>query len=128
MVEASAAHVVAAPTAADTHRDLAAIAEINRLMYRQPTPREVLATTAAEIGKHLGVTRCMVAVGAAGEGAQLTAEYSHRGSAQAGAAQIATIAGLISKVSPDALGGIELQAATTPALRDLGLDRRWEWC
>src|SRR5580698_5223551 len=32
----------AAPTAAETHRDLAAIAEINRLMYRQPTPREVL--------------------------------------------------------------------------------------
>ena len=122
MVEASAAHVVAAPTAAETHRDLAAIAEINRLMYRQPTPREVLSTTAAEIGKHLGVMRCMVAVGAAGEGAQLTAEYSKGGAAQAGAAQIATIAGLISKASPDALGGIELQASTTPALRELGLE------
>jgi diguanylate cyclase (GGDEF)-like protein len=121
-VEAPVVHVAAAPTAAETHRDLAAIAEINRLMYRQPTPREVLSTTAAEIGKHLGVMRCMVAVGAAGEGAQLTAEYSKGGAAQAGAAQIATIAGLISKASPDALGGIELQASTTPALRELGLE------
>ncbi|MDE3110340.1 MAG: tetratricopeptide repeat protein, partial [Acidobacteriota bacterium] len=37
---------------AETHRDLAAIAEINRLLYRQSTPREILAATAAEIGKH----------------------------------------------------------------------------
>ena len=44
---------VAAPVPAETHRDLAAIAEINRLMYRQSTPRELLATTAAEIGKYL---------------------------------------------------------------------------
>jgi diguanylate cyclase (GGDEF)-like protein len=113
---------VAAPSAAETHRDLAAIAEINRLMYRQPTPREVLSTTSAEIGKHLGVKRCMVAVGAAGEGVQLTAEYFAAGIAAAGAAQIATIAGLISKASPDALGGIELQASSTPELRELGLE------
>lgn len=119
--EASAPHVAAAPSAAETHRDLAAIAEINRLMYRQPTPREVLATTAAEIGKHLGVMRCMVAVGAAGEGAQLTAEYSSQGTAAAGAARIATIAGLISKASPDALGGIELTASSAPELAELGL-------
>ena len=31
------------PAPAETHRDLAAIAEINRLMYRQSTPRELLA-------------------------------------------------------------------------------------
>ena len=76
-----------APTAAETHRDLAAIAEINRLMYRQPTPREVLATTAAEIGKHLHVSRCLVAVGAPGEGAQATAEYFAPGFAAVGAAK-----------------------------------------
>jgi diguanylate cyclase (GGDEF)-like protein len=122
VAEVAAPPAVAAPSAAETHRDLAAIAEINRLMYRQPTPREVLSTTSAEIGKHLGVKRCMVAVGAAGEGAQLTAEYFAVGIAAAGAAQIATIAGLISKASPDALGGIELQASSTPELRELGLE------
>jgi thioredoxin-like negative regulator of GroEL len=43
------------PSAQETNRDLAAIAEINRLMYRQATPREVLAATAAQIAKHLKV-------------------------------------------------------------------------
>ena len=112
----------AAPTAAETHRDLAAIAEINRLMYRQPTPREVLLSTAAEIGKHLNVSRCLVAVGAPGEGAQATAEYCAVGMAPVGAGKIATITGLVSKVTPDSMGGVELQASSVPGLRELGLE------
>ncbi|MGB0036375.1 MAG: tetratricopeptide repeat protein [Candidatus Acidiferrales bacterium] len=112
---------VAAPTAAETHRDLAALAEINRLMYRQATPREVLAMTAAEIGKHLGVTRCLLSVGA-GEAGQLTAEFSAPGLQPAGAAGISMIVGPISQATPDTLGGIELSAETTPALRGLGIE------
>jgi diguanylate cyclase (GGDEF)-like protein len=111
---------VSAPSAAETHRDLAAIAEINRLIYRQPTPREVLATTAAEIGKHLGVTRCLVAVGGTGEAPQLTAEYSGPGIPAAGTARISSLVGVLSKASPDDLGGIELLASNEPALRELG--------
>ncbi len=120
--EAATPSAVAAPSAADTHRDLAAIAEINRLMYRQPTPREVLASTAAEIGKHLGVMRCLVAVGGAREGAQVTAEYSAPGVTPAGTAKIWALSDLISKASPDSLGGIELQASTAPVLREIGLE------
>jgi diguanylate cyclase (GGDEF)-like protein len=107
-------------TPADTHRDLAAIAEINRVMYRQSTPREVLTTTATEIGKHLGVTRCVVMVGGSGD-AQLTAEYGTPGIPIAGAPRISALAQLISKLTPDALGGIELNVNETPSLRDLGL-------
>ena len=113
---------VAAPSAAETHRDLAAIAEINRLMYRQPTPREVLAGTAAEISRHIGVTRCLIAVGAVGDAGPLTAEYAAPGIAPLGARGIASIVGLISKASPDSFGGVDLHAASTPALRDLGLE------
>ncbi|MGB8522022.1 MAG: tetratricopeptide repeat protein, partial [Candidatus Acidiferrales bacterium] len=113
---------VVAPTAAETHRDLAAIAEINRLMYRQPTPQEVLSTTSSEIGKHLHVSRCLVAVGTPGEGPQAAAEYSAAGLSSIGASRIFSIVGLLSKVSPDSLGGVELQASTTPALRELGLE------
>ncbi len=113
---------VAAPTPADTHRDLAAIAEINRLMYRQPTPGEVLGTTAAAVGKYLGVMRCLVAVGATGEAPQLTAEYSAPDVAAAGASRIASIVPLLSKASPDGLGGIELHASTFPGLAELGLE------
>jgi diguanylate cyclase (GGDEF)-like protein len=111
-----------APTAAETHRDLAAIAEINRLMYRQPTPREVLVTTAAEIGKHLRASRCMVAVGAPGEGAQATAEYAAPGFAAVGPQRISSIVGMVTQVTPDSMGGVELQAASLPALRELGLE------
>ncbi len=121
-VEAAPAPPVAAPMPAETHRDLAAIAEINRLMYRQSTPRELLATTAAEIGKYLQVTRCLIAVGAAGEAPQLTAEYFAAGTIAAGTARIPSIIALVSKATPDALGGIELHAASAPALRELGLD------
>jgi diguanylate cyclase (GGDEF)-like protein len=112
----------APPTAAETHRDLAAIAEINRLMYRQPTPREVLVTTAAEIGKHLRVSRCLVAVGASGEGAQATAEYAAPGFAAVGPQKISSIVGMVTQVTPDSMGGVELQAASLPTLRELGLE------
>jgi diguanylate cyclase (GGDEF)-like protein len=121
-VESAASHTPAAPTAAETHRDLAAIAEINRLMYRQSTPREVLSTTAAEIGKHLGLTRCMVAIGGTGDAAQLAAEYSSPGVAGAGNTAISSIVGIVSRVSPDALGGIYLEASSAPGLRALGLE------
>jgi diguanylate cyclase (GGDEF)-like protein len=121
-VETAPAPPVAAPMPAETHRDLAAIAEINRLMYRQSTPRELLATTAAEIGKYLQVTRCLIAVGAAGEAPQLTAEYFAAGTIAAGTARIPSIIALVSKATPDPLGGIELHAASAPGLRELGLD------
>jgi diguanylate cyclase (GGDEF)-like protein len=113
-----AAVTSAAP--AETHRDLAAIAKINRLMYRQSTPREVLTSTATETGKHLGVSRCLVTVGGSGE-SHMTAEYAAPGFQTAGLQRINLLADVISKMSPDALGGIELNVSTSPALRDLGL-------
>jgi diguanylate cyclase (GGDEF)-like protein len=123
-VEAPAAPAPAAhaPMPAETHRDLAAIAEINRLLYRQSTPKEIIASAAAEIGKYLQVTRCMAVVGSAGEASQLTAEYFAPGTLAAGTARIPSIASLATKASPDALGGIELHAANVPALRDFGLE------
>src|ERR1700751_186000 len=105
---------------AETHRDLAAIAEINRLMYRQSTPREVLTSTATENGKHLGVSRCLVTIGGSAE-SHLTAEYAAPGFQTAGAQRINALADIISKMSPDALGGVELNSSTSPPLRDLGL-------
>jgi diguanylate cyclase (GGDEF)-like protein len=112
----------AVPSPADTHRDLAAIAEINRLMYRQATPREVLSATASGVGKHLMATRCLIAVGAAGDGMQLTSEYSSPGVPTVGAGKISTVVGLISQVTPDSLGGFELHASSTAGLRDVGLE------
>lgn len=112
----------AAVFAAETHRDLSTIAEINRLMHRQSTPREVLSATAAEVGKYLGVSRCLVMLGAAGDPSQLTAEYSAPGLPVAGAAQLPAIVSLVSKISPDELGGIQLTTSTAPALSELGME------
>lgn len=109
-------------TAVETRRDLAAIAEINRLMYRQSTPRELLSATAAEIGKYLGVTRCLIAFGAAGEAPQITAEYFAPGNLAAGESRVPSILTMISKATPDPLGTIELQASGVPGLRDLGFE------
>ena len=108
--------------AGETRRDLAAIAEINRLMYRQSTPRELLSATAAEIGKYLGVTRCLIAFGAAGEAPQITAEYFAPGNLAAGATRVPSILAMISKAAPDPLGSIELHASSIPDLRDLGFE------
>ncbi len=107
---------------AETHRDLTAIAEINRLMYRQPSPRDLLMTTAAGVGKHLGVARCLIAVGNPGEAAQLTGEYSAPGISPVNPAHIAAIAPIVSKAAPDSLGGIELRSSTSPELREFGLE------
>jgi len=109
------------PTPADTHRDLAVIAEINRAMYRQATPREVLATTAAGIGRHLGATRCVVAVGNAGDAAPATAEYFEAGTPPAGADRISSILGMIESLPPDSLGGIELDVSKHPVLQEMEL-------
>lgn len=118
----SAPSTVAAPTPAEMHRDLAAIAAINRLMYRQVTAREVLAAMAAEIGKHLKVTRCLAVVGAPGDASQFTAEYFAPGVSALGAAQIPSIIPLVSKAQPDELGGIALEASIEPALREFGFE------
>jgi len=118
---AAAAPAVATPGPAETHRDLAAIAEMNRLMYRQPTPREVVGATAAEVGKYLGVTRCLIALGAAGE-AQLTAEYCVPGVAPIGTSRIQSTVHLVSPMTPDPLGGIELSASSCLGLSELGLE------
>lgn len=109
-------------SAAETHRDLSAIAEINRLMHRQSTPREVLASTAAEVGKYLGVARCLVTLGAASDVAQLTAEYAAPGLSPVGAAHLPSIVSFLSKASPDDLGGIELTTSSAPVLGQLGTE------
>src|SRR5271156_62552 len=121
-LEAYETPAAAVPSAADTHRDLEAIAEINRLMYRQGTPREVLTATASGVGKHLMATRCLIAVGAAGDGMQLTSEYSSPGVTTVGPGKISDVVGLIAQVTPDALGGFELHAANMAGLREVGLE------
>jgi diguanylate cyclase (GGDEF)-like protein len=109
------------PSADETHRDLAAIGEINRLMYRQATPREMLSTTATEIGKRLEVARCMAIVGSAKDGNHITAEYASPKMRPASAGELAAIAAFLAKATPDELGGVEFSVSSLPILKDLGI-------
>jgi diguanylate cyclase (GGDEF)-like protein len=109
-------------SAADTHRDLAEIAEVTRLMYREVTPREVLATAVREIGKYLSARRCLALVGAPGEKAQMTAEFAAPGLKPATAASIASVAAALVKRTPDALGGISAQVPQISELRALDVE------
>lgn len=121
VIETAVPSTVQSTSAAEMHRDLAAIAEINRSMYRQASPQEVLATTAAEIGKYLGTARCLIAIGSS-QGGQMTAEYAAPGVAAATAPRIAALASMVSKSVPDALGGIDLRASSVPALAELRME------
>lgn len=109
-------------SAADTHRDLAEIAEVTRLMYREVTPREVLATAVKHIGKYLSVRRCIALVGAPGEKSQLTAQFAAPGLKGAGASEVAKAGGALAKRSPDGVGGISVTTSEMAELRGLDVE------
>jgi diguanylate cyclase (GGDEF)-like protein len=118
---AEAAGAKGTAASGETSRDVAEIAEITSLMYRQATPREVLAAAVNEIGKYLGVARCLVAIGPPGETRPLMGAFARSGMAPADPAATSAALERIVNATPDALGAIELRAATTPALAELGL-------
>ncbi|HEV2290097.1 MAG TPA: tetratricopeptide repeat protein [Candidatus Acidoferrales bacterium] len=113
---------VSAAAAADTHRDLAEIAEITRLMYREVTPREVLGTAVREIGKYLNVRRCIAVVGAPGKAAPIVSEFSPSGLKAAAAAAVAKVAARLAKASPDAVGGISMTVSEFSEMRALEVE------
>jgi len=109
-------------SAADTHRDLAEIAEVTRLMYREVTPREVLATAVREIGKYLGIRRCIAVIGTVDEKSQMTAEYVSSGLKPVSTTVLASVSAALTKRTPDALGGISAQASQITELRGLDVE------
>jgi len=120
--DAQATAPLSASYTADTNRDLAAIAEITRLLYRQTTPREVLSSAVNEIGKYLGAARCIAAMGPPGEPAQMTGEFARAGLGLANRSAGAAALAQVMKTPPDPQGAVHLVAEEIPALRELGLE------
>lgn len=118
------APLAAAPQAggysAETIGDLAKISEITKAVYRQGTPKTVLSTGVTEIGRHLGVTRCIAVVGPPGQPPQMASEYVAPGTAPSGGAQIVKLLAQFARATPDALGGFQIRGI--PALAEMGLD------
>ena len=105
---------------AETIGDLSRISEITRAVYRQGTPKTVLSTGVTEIGKHLGVVRCIAVVGPPGQPPQMASEYVSPGTAPSGGPQIVKLLAQFARATPDALGGIQIRGI--PALAEAGLD------
>jgi diguanylate cyclase (GGDEF)-like protein len=108
--------------APETLRDLAKISEINQNVFRQPSPRAMLSVAVNEVGNHLRATRCLAVVGAPGQPPQMASEFCASGIQASAGGNIVRLIGQIERATPDALGGFPLDAATSPALKEMGLE------
>jgi len=106
---------------ADTVRDLTKISEIGSVLYRQTTPKGVLAAVVNEVSKYLRSTRCLAVIGPAGQPPQMVSESPAPGLDPAAPPQVAALIEQLEKMPPDALGGIAMESAAAPVLRELGL-------
>jgi len=107
---------------AETLRDLAKISEINHNVYRQATPRTVLFAAVNEVGSYLCATRCLAVLGTPGQPPQMASEFCAPGVEASSAGQIVRLLSHIERAVPDSLGGLPLDAAAAPALREMGLE------
>jgi diguanylate cyclase (GGDEF)-like protein len=114
-----------APTAQyapETLRDLAKISEINQNVFRQPSPRAMLSVAVNEVGNYLRAARCLAVVGPPGQPPQMASEFCPSGVEASPASLIVRLIGQIERAKPDSLGGLPLEAATTPILKEMGLE------
>lgn len=107
---------------ADNMRDLAKISEISRALFRLPSARAILSAGINEIGNHLRVTRCIAVIGPPGKPPQMASEFCAPNIEPANGAVLVRLFNQLDRAAPDPLGGLPLDAAAAPALRELGLE------
>ncbi|MFZ0820312.1 MAG: tetratricopeptide repeat protein [Candidatus Acidiferrales bacterium] len=105
----------------ETMRDLAKISEIGQGIYKQASPRAMLSFTVNEVGKHLRASRCLAVIGAPGQPPQLAAEYCAPGIAPASGNQVMRLIAQMERAAPDSMGGLPLEVAAAPVLKEIGL-------
>ena len=108
--------------APETLRDLGKISEINQNVFRQPSPRAMLSVAVNEVGNYMRATRCLAVVGAPGQPPQMASEYCTSGVEASSGGQIVRLIGQIEHAPPDGLGGLPLESAAAPALKEMGLE------
>jgi diguanylate cyclase (GGDEF)-like protein len=118
-VQRAAAPAAYAP---ETLRDLAKISEINQNVFRQPSPRAMLSVAVNEVGNYLRTARCLAIVGPPGQPPQMASEFCASGSEASSGSTIVRLIGQIERAVPDPLGGLPLDAAAAPVLREMGLE------
>jgi diguanylate cyclase (GGDEF)-like protein len=108
--------------APETLRDLAKISEINQNVFRQPSPRAMLSVAVNDVGNHLRATRCIAVVGSPGQPPQMASEFCAPGIMVSAGGNIVRLIGQIDRAVPDALGGFPLDVASSPVLKEMGLE------
>jgi diguanylate cyclase (GGDEF)-like protein len=108
--------------APETLRDLAKISEINQNVFRQPSPRAMLSVAVNEVGNYLHATRCLAVVGPPGQPPQMASEFCASGIEASAGGSIVRLIGQIERAVPDGLGGLPVEAAESPALKEMGLE------
>jgi len=106
---------------ADTLRDLTKMSEVNKVLFRQPTAKAILAAAVNEVGKHLRATRCLATIGPLSQAPQMSGEYNAAGTEALAPPKMARLLGLLAEGQPDSLGAITFDAATNPAFAETGL-------
>jgi len=108
--------------APETLRDLAKISEINQNVFRQPSPRAMLSVAVNDVGNYLRVSRCLAVVGPPGQPPQMASEFCASGFEASSGNVIVRLIGHLERATPDALGGLPLEATAAPILREMGLE------
>ena len=119
---AEAAAAAAAEDSASTMRDLAKISEISQSLFRLPSARAILSATINEIGSYLRATRCVAVIGPAGKPPQMASEFTLPGMEAAPGGLLVRLLADFEHAAPDVLGGLPLDGAASPALRELRLE------
>jgi len=112
----------AADDSANTMRDLAKISEISQSLFRLPSPRAILSATINEVGSYLRAARCVAVIGPPGKPPQMASEYTLPGMEAAPGGLLMRLLADFEHASPDNLGGLPLDAAASPTLRELKIE------
>jgi len=107
--------------APETLSDLTKILDINLNVFRQVSPRAMLAVAVNEVGSYLRATRCIAILGAPGQAPQMASEFCAPGVEASPGAQILKLMSFVERAAPDALGGLPVNAVAAPLLNDMGL-------
>jgi diguanylate cyclase (GGDEF)-like protein len=107
---------------ADTMRDLARISEVSQSLFRMTSPRAILSASINEMGSYLHAARCIAVIGAPGAPPQMASEFCAPGLEPVSRAVLMRLLEELEDAAPDPLGGLPLEAAAAPALREMGLE------
>ena len=118
----SAESAAAVDDSSNTMRDLAKISEISQSLFRLPSARTILSATINEIGNYLHAARCLAIIGPPGKPLQMASEFTVPGLEPTPGGLLMRLLADFEHASPDALGGLPLDAAASPLLRELKVE------